>query len=305
MTSRARSRKMALMNEADARRLAASLACWREPVAPEPLSGGITNRNYLVLHRGERFVVRVGDDIPVHQITRSNELAASLAAAAAAVSPEVAHHEPGALVLRFIEGRTLEAEDVRKGPMLARILPLLRRCHHKIERHLRGPAQMFWVFHVLRDYAQTLRDGRSRFASELARLLAAAAELRAAVGPIDVVFSHNDLLAANFIDAGERLWLIDWDYAGFNSPLFDLANLCSNNEVGQANEASLLEAYFERPLSSELARRYLAMKCVSLLREAMWGMVSELHSSLDVDYVSYAHDYLARFERALAEFRQA
>jgi thiamine kinase-like enzyme len=293
------------MQEAEAQRRVGGLTCWLEPVTPEPLSGGITNRNYLVSHRGEAFIVRVGDDIPVHQITRSCELAASLAAAAAGVSPGVVHYEPGALVLRFVEGQTLKPEDLRKGPMLARILPLLRRCHGEIERHLRGPVQMFWVFHVLRDYVQTLRDGQSRFVPELARLLATAAELQAAVGPIDVVFSHNDLLAANFIDAGEQLWLIDWDYAGFNSPLFDLANLCANNEVGRVEEAWLLEAYFQRPLSAELARRYRAMKCASLLREALWGMVSELHSSLDVDYASYARDHLARCERALAEYRQA
>ncbi|HXP73426.1 MAG TPA: choline kinase family protein [Stellaceae bacterium] len=292
------------MNEDDARRLAARLACWLDPVTPEPLSGGITNRNYLVRHRGERFVVRVGDDIPVHQITRSNELAASRAAAAAGLSPEVVHHEPGALVLRFIEGETLKPEAVRSRPMLARILPLLRLCHREVERYLRGPMQMFWVFHVLRDYAATLRDGGSQFLPELARLVAVAEELQAAVGPIDVVFGHNDLLAANFIDAGERLWLIDWDYAGFNSSLFDLANLCSNNAVAPADETWLLETYFERPLSADLARRYYAMKCASLLREAMWGMVSELHSSLDVDYGSYARDYLARFERDFAEFRQ-
>ncbi|HLJ21044.1 MAG TPA: choline kinase, partial [Stellaceae bacterium] len=106
-------------------------------------------------------------------------------------------------------------------------------------------------------------------------------------------------------DAGDRLWLIDWDYAGFNSPLFDLANLASNNELAPADEIWLLEAYFERSLSAELERRYRAMKCASLLREAMWGMVSELHSSLDVDYVCYAREYLARFERALLEFRQS
>jgi thiamine kinase-like enzyme len=280
------------------------LACWSEPVTPEPLAGGITNRNFLVRHRGERFVVRIGDDIPVHQVTRRNELAASRAAAAAGVSPEVVHHEAGALVLRFIDGKTLTPEAIHDRPMLARIVPLLRRCHGEVERHLRGPVQMFWVFHVLRDYAATLSEGGSRFIPELKKLLAAAAELQIAVGPIDVAFCHNDLLAANFIDAGERLWLIDWDYAGCNSPLFDLANLCSNNEVAPGDEAWLLEAYFERPLSSELARRYHAMKCASLLREAMWGMVSELHSSLEVDYVAYARDYLARFERTLAEFRQ-
>jgi thiamine kinase-like enzyme len=284
---------------------AAGLACWSGPVAPEPLTGGITNKNYLVRDRRERFVVRIGDDIPVHQVMRFNELAASRAAATVGLSPQVVHSEPGALVFRFIEGKTLAAEDVRPRPMLARILPLIRRCHREMPQHLRGPALIFWVFHIVRDYAATLQEGKSRWIPELPRLLRAAAGLEAAIGPIDVVYGHNDLLPANFIDDGTRLWLIDWDYAGFNSPLFDLGNLCSNNEVVPEDEAWLLEAYFERPLDDGLRRRYQTMKCASLLREAMWGMVSEIHSTLDFDYRAYASDYLARFERAFAAIDQA
>ena len=280
---------------------AAGLACWSGPVAPEPLTGGITNKNYLVRDRRERFVVRIGDDIPVHQVMRFNELAASRAAAAVGLSPPVIHSEPGALVFGFIEGKTLAAEDVRPRPMLTRILPLIRRCHREMPQHLRGPALIFWVFHIVRDYAATLREGKSRWIAELPRLLGAAAKLEAAIGAIDVVYGHNDLLPANFIDDGTRLWLIDWDYAGFNSPLFDLGNLCSNNEVAPADEDWLLEAYFERPLDDSLRRRYHTMKCASLLRETVWGMVSEIHSSLDFDYVAYARDYLARFERAYGE----
>lgn len=283
---------------------AAGLACWSGPVAPEPLTGGITNKNYLVRDRRERFVVRIGDDIPVHQVMRFNELAASRAAATVGLSPQVVHSEPGALVFRFIEGKTLAAEDVRPRPMLARILPLIRRCHREMPQHLRGPALIFWVFHIVRDYAATLHEGKSRWIPELPRLLRAAAGLEAAIGPIDVVYGHNDLLPANFIDDGTRLWLIDWDYAGFNSPLFDLGNLCSNNEVAPEDEAWLLEAYFERPLDDGLRRRYQTMKCASLLREAMWGMVSEIHSTLDFDYRAYASDYLARFERAFAAIDQ-
>ena len=283
---------------------AAQLACWSGPVTPEPLTGGITNKNYLVRDRGERFVVRVGDDIPVHQIMRFNELAASRAAAALGLSPAVVHHEPGAVVFRFVEGRTLAAEDVRARPMLARILPLIRRCHHEMPGHLRGPALIFWVFYILRDYAQTLREGRSRWTGELPRLLAAAETLEAAVGPVEIVYGHNDLLPANFIDDGARLWLIDWDYAGFNSPLFDLGNLCSNNDVAPADEDWLLEAYFGRPPDAALRLGYRAMKCASLLRETMWSMVSEIHSTLDFDYGAYTRDYLGRFERAFAELKQ-
>jgi thiamine kinase-like enzyme len=282
---------------------AAGLTCWSGRVTPEPLTGGITNKNFVVRDRGMRFVVRIGDDIPVHQVMRFNELAASNAAAAAGLSPPVIHYEPGALVFRFIEGKTLTVDDVRPRAMLTRILPLIRRCHVELPKHLRGPALIFWVFHILRDYAGSLRDAESRSLGELPRLLTAAAELEAMVGPIDVVYGHNDLLPGNFIDDGKRLWLIDWDYAGFNSPLFDLGNLSSNNEVAPADEKWLLETYFERPLNVELNRRYHAMKCASLLRETMWSMVSEVHSTIDFDYAAYTADYLGRFERAFAALK--
>jgi thiamine kinase-like enzyme len=292
------------MSTIDVRARAAALSCWSGPVTPEPLSGGITNANFVVTDRGRRFFVRVGDDIPVHGILRFHELAASRAAAAAGVSPAVVHHEPGAIVFDYIEGKTYTAEDVRRPENLRRILPLLHRCHREIPRHFRGPALIFWVFQIFRDYARTLTGCKSRMVPELPRLLGIGAELEAMVGPIDVIFGHNDLLPGNFIDDGTRLWLIDWDYAGFGTPLFDLGNLCSNNDVAEADERWLLDAYFERPLTSEVWRRYRAMKCASLLREAMWSMVAEHYSTLDFDYVVYTNDYLARFRRAHDSLRQ-
>lgn len=286
----------------DASARAAGLSCWRGTVAPRPLAGGITNTNFVVEDCGRRFVVRIGDDIPVHGVMRFNELAAARAAHAAGLSPEVVHAEPGAFVMRYIDGRTLTPEEVRRPETLARIVDLLRRCHYELPRHLRGPALIFWVFHVLRDYAHTLEAGASRMRPELPRLMALTDRLEAAVGPVEIAFGHNDLLSANFIDDGERLWLVDWDYAGFNSPLFDLANLATNNELPPEQEEALLTGYFGRPPDARLGCQFLAMKCASLLREAMWSMVSEIHSTLDFDYVAYTTENLARFERALAEF---
>jgi thiamine kinase-like enzyme len=113
------------------------------------------------------------------------------------------------------------------------------------------------------------------------------------------------LLPANFIDDGSRLWLIDWDYAGFNSPLFDLGGLASNNELTAEQETWLLETYFERPVDDALRRRYQAMKCASLLRETLWSMVSEIHSDIDFDYAAYTADNLTRFQGAVKEFLQS
>ena len=278
------------------------LSFWKGRVDPQPLSGGITNVNFVVEDAGGKYVVRVGGDIPLHQVMRFNELAASRAAHAAGISPEVVYAETGALVLRFIEGKTLAAEDVRKPENLERIVDLVRRVHYEMPDHLRGPSLIFWVFHVLRDYAASLRDGGSRMAPEVPRLLEIAAALESEIGPIDLVYGHNDLLPANLIDDGKRLWLIDWDYAGFNSPLFDLSNLASNNEFTPDMEAWLLQAYFGEPHNSGILRRYTAMKCASLLRETMWSMVQEIHSDLDFDFVAYTTENLDRFERAHQEY---
>ena len=231
----------------------AALAIWSGPVEPVPLAGGITNQNFTVEDRGRRYVVRVGSDILVHGVMRANELAASRAAHLAGLSPGVVHAEPGIVVFDFVEGRTFTAEDVRNPSNLERLVDMVRRCHRDIPQYLRGPAAMFWVFHVVRDYAHTLAEGGSRHVPLLADLLARAARLEEAVGPIEVVFGHNDLLAANFIDDGQRLWLVDWEYAGFNSPLFDLGGLASNSELSPEQAERALSLYYGRPVDDRSA----------------------------------------------------
>ena len=282
------------------RQRAAGLAFWSVPVEPVPLAGGITNTNFTVEDRGRRHVVRIGDDIPVHHVSRRAELAAARAAHAAGIAPEILHAEPGVLVMPWIEGRTLTPEDIRDPAMLARIVPLLRRCHGEVGRHLEGPAPLFWVFHVCRDYARTLERGRSRMLPGLPQLMAMNDRLEELVGEVRLVFGHNDLLAANILDDGQRLWLLDWEYAGFNSPLFDLGGLASNSELPPEQEELLLRSYFDGRVTTDLRRRYAAMRCASLLREAMWSMASELHSTIDFDYAAYTAENLARLERAWA-----
>jgi thiamine kinase-like enzyme len=286
--------------------IARGLPIWSGPVEPRPVAGGITNANFTVEDGGRRCFVRIGADIPVHGIMRAHEAQASAAAAACGLSPallNVVSGSPGALVFAYVAGRTLAAADLRTRAMLARVLPLLRTCHQEMPRQLRGAVVLFWVFQVLRDYARTLADG-GRHGSDLPALADAAAALEHAVGPVDLVFGHNDLLPANLIDDGARLWLVDWEYAGFNSPLFDLANLASNCALDEADERWLLESYFATALDALLWHRYRAMKCASLLRETMWSMVQETHGTVDFDYAAYTADYRARFADAYASFQR-
>ena len=266
----------------------ANLACWRSAVEVAPLKGGLTNISFVVSHGGEKFVARCGGDIRVHHVFRDRECAASMAAYDAGLSPEVIHAEPGIMVLRFIEGRTFEEVDLRAN--VGRLAALLKDCHGAVGRHLRGPANVFWVFHVIRDYVGLIDADR--------RYLAIADRLEQAQVPLPIVFGHHDLLPGNVMDDGRRLWLIDWEYGGFGTAMFDLANLSSNGGFEPAQDAALLDAYFAGKVDGDLRRAFAAMKAASVLREALWAMVSDVHlRTPGVDYKAHAREYLTRFER--------
>lgn len=282
-----------------------AIPLWSGSIEITPLIGGITNKNFIVTESSrDRFVVRLGNDIPEHGVMRFNELAAARAAHAAGISPEVVAAGPGYIVSRFLEGRSLSPEEVRSPAHREQIIDLVRRCHVDIPKHFRGPALIFWVFQVNRSYIGALREDGSRLTDALPRLEKISANLERIVGPVEIVFGHNDLLPGNLFDDGKRLWLLDWDYAGFNTALFDLANLSSNNGFGSADDTWLLDAYFGATPPEATVRAFHAMKCASLLREGLWSAVSERRSTIDFDYVAYTNDNLARFEASFAAFEQ-
>lgn len=282
-----------------------ALPIWQGDIMTKPLGGGRTNLNFTVTDDSGTYVARFGEDLPEHQLLRFNELAASRAAHAAGLSPAVVHNEDGLTVVDYIASKTLDEPDIGVPEMMERIIPLVRRCHTEIPKHFRGPALIFWVFHVIRDYAATMDEKGSIYSAKLPEYLQICDKLEAAAGPFDIVFGHNDLMAANFLDDGKRLWLIDWDYAGFNSPLFDLGGLASNNSLNEAQETHMLELYFDGPIAADLLHRYHAMKCASLLRECMWSMVSEITSTLDIDYAAYTAENLGRFQRSYDTYKQS
>ena len=283
---------------------AAQLSCFKNPSEITPLGGGITNVN-LSLRDGERrYVVRLGNDIPEHGVMRWNELELSKAAWALGVAPAVHHQETGALVLELIEAKTFEESDVRDDNNLTRIIDLVARVHRGLGQYLKTPILTFWPYQVIRTYAKQLSENGSTYTSELSDLLKRAAELEVSTGPVELVVGHNDLLAANILDDGEQLWLIDWEYGGFNSPLFDLAGLAGNNGLSEAQECAMLEQYFNEAADKRW-RAYQAMKCASLMRETLWSMTSEIFSEIDFDYAAYTAENMQRLQSALNEFKNS
>ena len=281
----------------------AAIPIWSGPVDWEPLKGGLSNESVTVTDAGRKVVVRFGRDLPFHHVSREREIMSTRAAVAAGFAPELIHAEPGVMVSAFIEGRTFEAPDVAGN--IDRIAKLLSRFHQEMPRHVSGPGLAFWVFHVIRDYARTLEAGGSRMAERLPEFLALAEALEGAQMPLPIVFGHHDMLPANLIDDGDRLWLIDYEYAGFSTPMFDLAGLTSNAELGPEQSEELLARYFDRPPEQSLIRSHAAMECASLLRETMWSLVSELHlDAPGVDYVAYTRENLDRLDAALDRYQR-
>jgi thiamine kinase-like enzyme len=263
----------------------------------EVLGGGITNHNLKVEVDGERFVLRVaGKDTGLLGIDRHVELEATKAAAAAGIGPEVvAFVEPeGWLVTRYVDGDSPPLERMREREMLERVATALRAFHD-------GPAipgtfDSFRVVEVYRDTA-IARGGQVPVHYEWVHAIARRIEAkRSSDAPVPC---HNDLLNANFLDDGERLRIVDWEYAGMGDRFFDLANFSINHELDASGSASLLEAYFGVAREADTQALEL-MRFMSDFREAMWGVVQTAVSELEFDFAGYAADHFARLERTAA-----
>ncbi len=270
----------------------------------EVLGGGITNRNFKVSVDSGTFVLRIGGkDTELLGIDRQAEHEASLAAAAVGVGPEViAFVEPeGYLVTRYIEGAVVVPEAIRAPEPLRRVAQALRAVHA-------GPPipARFDSFRVVEAYAATAAAHGVAVppAFERARTLAVAVER--ARGPVPERPCHNDLLTANFIDDGSRIRIVDWEYAGMGDVYFDLANFSVNNGLPAEDATELLRAYFGR-VTREHERLLTLMRFMSDFREAMWGVVQQGLSDLDVDFRAYSVQHFERLERTAAErsFRRA
>ncbi len=281
-----------------------AIPVWEGSVTWQPLKGGLSNENFIVTDASGKYVVRFGRDFPFHHVFRDREIMAARAAHAAGFAPEVVHAEPGVMVSRFIEGKTYTAGDVRAD--IARIAETTRRFHTLMPHHVSGPGFMFWVFHVIRDYARTLENGGSRMMHRLPGFLALADEMEAVQTPLPIVYGHHDFLPANFLGNAEKIWIIDFEYAGFSTAMFDLASIASNAAFSDAEAEELLALYFGRKPDTALKRSHAAMQCASLLREAMWSMVSELFlDAPGADYVTYTSENLDRLAAALDHYRSS
>jgi thiamine kinase-like enzyme len=257
----------------------------------EPLGGGITNHNYKVQVGGESFVVRIGgQDTELLGIDRQAESAAARMAASVGVGPEViAFVEPeGCLVTRFVPGHPVPPEQMRSPRVIAKVAWSVRAIHDGALI----PA-LFDSHQVVRTYARTARERGVAPPDGYGWAIEVADRIADARGPQPHVPCHNDLLNANFIDDGDRIRIVDWEYAGMGDRFFDLGNFSVKHDYGVDEERLLLDAYFGQVTERDLAA-VRVMRFMGAFFEAMWGVVQQAISTLDFDYRAYAQD---NFER--------
>lgn len=287
------------MTEAEQR--VRALSIWKGQIVLEPLKGGVSNASFTVEDQTGKYVARIGEDYPFHQVSRAREAIAAQAAFEAGLSPAVVHIEKGLMVVRHIEARTYIEADVRNN--VEACTEMIMRCHREMGKRIGGQGAIFWVFQILRDYAATLKAKGHARTPEIPRWMKIVGELEAAQVSLPIIFGHHDLLPTNFMDDGKRLWLIDWEYGAFGTAMFDLANIAAANSFDETLELKMLMQYFGHAPDLATIRAYSAMKVAAALREAMWGMISELYlSAPGVDYFAYAAEYLGRFEAILKNY---
>jgi thiamine kinase-like enzyme len=265
-----------------------------QSVQIRPLSGGITNRNFVASTDHGEYVIRIpGERTELLGIDRAYEAEAASRAAELGIGPAVLGmlEAVGTLVTELVDGHHLEPT-----PFIERIGDVVNLIHRF---HDSGP--LGGAFPIHRVVEWHARDASARGvmapkAYERLHQLSRRIEAAFARAPTPLVPCHNDLLPGNVLFADDRVWLLDFEYAGMNDVFFDLGNLSVNSELNQEADERLLTLYFGQITKSSWARLHL-MKMMSEFREGMWAVVQQAISTLDTDFVSYANDRLSNCER--------
>ena len=265
-------------------------------VVSSPISGGLTNRNYRVEVDGVPQFVRIpGPETDLLAVDRANELHNTRAAAEAGAGPRVLHHLPewNAVVLEWLHARTMSNAAFQSRGEPARIAAALRRLHAgpRFRDDFDMVALTAHYLGVIDERSIPVPDGYREHLTAVTRIDAA---LRA--HPLPTVPCHNDLLAENYLDDGERLWIVDYEYSGNNDPTFELGNTAQELGFDETRLHELVAAYFGEAPPALLARCRLQM-IMSDVGWTLWAAIQARISPIDHDFWGWA---VERWTRAQA-----
>jgi thiamine kinase-like enzyme len=259
----------------------------------EPLGGGITNHNYTVYIGKEEYVVRIPGAGTEIFINRENELDCSIKTGNAGIAPKVIHHlkPEHVTVVQFIRGETLKTSRIAGDDnLIKRIVNSIRTLHEKVVFK-----STFDPFETVRNYMHYVKLYSVPLPDDIEWMFKVAERIEMAMQrekPRSTA-CHNDYLSENFLDDGEKIWIIDWEYGGMGDPYFDLGDFAVEHPFTREQEELIIKEYCGEMKKRRLYRMLL-LKIVSDLWWGVWAMIQSKISKIDFDFCSYAH---ARFER--------
>jgi thiamine kinase-like enzyme len=263
-----------------------------------PLSGGLTNSNFKVEVDGNPYFVRLpGESTELLAINRENEYHNSKAAFEAGVGPKVLYHLPeyDVMVLEFLNGRTMSKDSLNEAGMPTRMAQAIKKLNQ-------GPRflldfNMFrlteYYLSLCKERAIKIPDGYSERMSTIAQI-----EKAMSINPLTTVPCNNDLLAENYIDDGNKLWLIDYEYSGNNDPTFELGNTCQEMQFNDAQISEVCAAYFGEATADKIARMKLNM-IMSDVGWGLWAAIQAKISTIDFDFWDWAIERWGRAEKKM------
>ncbi len=261
--------------------------------------GGLTN---LVFRAGD-YCLRIPGKGTEEYIDRQNEAVAAREAAKAGVSPEVLHADPdtGVMVTRYIEGtQTMSPEHFRsrKGSP-ARAGKAFRQLH---ESGTQFPFH-FELFGMIDEYLGILSGKDVKLPDGYHDVVAESATIREALAahPAKLAACHCDPLCENFLDTGEKMWIVDWEYSGMNDPMWDLGDLSVEGEFNSEQDAEMLAAYFSREPTASEHGRVVIYKAMCDLLWTLWGLIQLANDNPAEDFRAYADGRFARCKALMAE----
>lgn len=278
---------------ADVRAVIASIPVLAGYTGPLQRMGGLTNRVY----RAGEFCLRIPGKGTEEYISRANEAVAAREAARAGVSPPVLHVDDatGVMATRFLaDAVTMSPEEFRLRPgSPARAGEAFRRLHTS------GAVFpfRFELFAMIDDYLKVLSTKDVDLPAGYHDVVREADEtVRAAlaVHPLPLVACHCDPLCENFLDTGERMWIVDWEYSGMNDPMWDLGDLSVEGGFDAAQEDEMLRAYFSGEPSAGDRGRVVIYKAMCDLLWTLWGLIQLANGNPADDFRAYADNRFAR-----------
>jgi len=257
--------------------------------------GGLTNLVFAVTGGREPWCLRLPGRGTEDYIDRKVEAVNARAAAAAGVSPELVHFgADGVMVTRFLpEVVTMSPERFRSRPgAVERAALALRRLHTEAS----GFTFRFELFGMIDQYLQVLGQKGAAVPERYHDVVREAGSVRAALAAHELPLTacHCDPLCENFLDDGERIWLVDWEYSGINDPMWDLGDLSVEAEFDQDMDRRLLQAYFGGPVRPFDAGRMVIYQAMCDLLWTLWGLIQHADGNPAEDFWAYA---VGRFER--------